>query len=165
MKKLFLYILGTALFVVAVGLLFKNPDFFKFKNNLSTESTEVRNIKVDSKTIEVEVADSDQERTLGLGKRDSLSENKGMLFVFPKKSTMVNFWMKDMRFPIDIIWISNGKIVQIDKNAKVESGVSDSQMTIYSPGQPVDYVLEVNAGFCERNNIKTGSTFQMLFDL
>ena len=62
-----------------------------------------------------------------------------------------------MLIPLDIIWIGNGKIVKIDENVPAPvAGTSDSKLLNYSPGSPIDYVLEVNAGFSDKNNFKVG---------
>jgi hypothetical protein len=78
-----------------------------------------------------------------------------MLFLYNIKRPAV-FWMKGMRFPLDIIWIADGKVVQIDKQAPHEPGVADPDLKRYISNEPVDAVLEVNAGFAEKNGIKVG---------
>jgi uncharacterized membrane protein (UPF0127 family) len=107
--------------------------------------------------IPVEIADEEPERSIGLAKYDTLAENEGMLFVFGAK-TPVHFWMKNMKFAIDMIFIADNKIVSISENAAPEPGVADSGLKLYSPTEPVNYVLEVNAGFVEKNNIKIGDS-------
>lgn len=113
-------------------------------------------VKINDIAIEVDIADNKQERSQGLSGRDSLAENEGMLFVFERHTTPT-FWMKDMNFPIDIIWISDERIVQIDESVpNPEPGTSLSKLPLYAPSQPVNYVLEVNAGFSEDNGIGVG---------
>jgi len=64
-----------------------------------------------------------------------------------------------MKIAIDIIWLKNGKIIQIDKNvAPPTAGTSDKNLKLYSPKTAVDYVLEVNFGYSDLNNIKVGDT-------
>jgi len=92
---------------------------------------------------------------------DSLEDGKGMLFDFGKKDIFPNFWMKDMKFAIDIIWINDNRIVDIDRDVKPEPGRSDSELTLYIPPKPIDYVLEVNAGYAERNGIEVGDSVQI----
>ena len=84
-----------------------------------------------------------------------------MLFVFETKNVTPSFWMKDMQIPLDLIWIKDGKIVKIDKNAPVEKDVPDNKLKIYSAGSPIDYVLEVNAGYSEKNIIGEGSSVEV----
>lgn len=114
-------------------------------------------ILVGSTRVEVEIADSPHAMKLGLGGRDSLPANRGMLFVYSQKTPAV-FWMKGMRFPLDIIWIADGKVVQIDEKVPAEPGVAEENLKTYVSGEPVDMVLEVNAGFSDENNIKIGDS-------
>jgi len=100
-------------------------------------------------------ADGEVERRVGLSKHKSLPENEGMLFVFNSSAHPV-FWMKDMDFAIDILWIADGKIFQIDANAEPEPDRSDVELTRYLPSESPDYVLELNAGFSEQYDIQVG---------
>jgi uncharacterized membrane protein (UPF0127 family) len=80
-----------------------------------------------------------------------------MFFVFTQKDIKPPFWMKDMKFAIDILWINDNEIVQIDKNVQPpESGTTDTNLILYVPNQPIDYVLEMAAGFTEEHNIEVG---------
>lgn len=110
--------------------------------------------------VKAEVVDTELDRAIGLSKYDSLPKDAGMLFVFEPDSSP-KFWMKDMKFAIDMIWISKGKVIQIDNDAEPEPGVPDSKLKIYPPSDPIDYVLEVNAGFSKENNIKLGSSVEI----
>lgn len=159
MKKILLPLLGTAIFIIVLGFLTKNS-LIKTPQGIQTQ-TPTKSIKVGDKTVAVEVADTDAKRQKGLGGKLILPENQGMLFVFDQKQGYHSFWMKDMQIPIDIIWISGNKIVQIDKNAKPEPGVSDKDLKRYMSQNPVDYVLEVNTGWSDRNNIKVGDTIAL----
>jgi uncharacterized protein len=109
-------------------------------------------------SMEVEIAATPEERAKGLSGRQSLKEDSGMLFNFPDYQAR-DFWMKDMGFPLDIIWISGGKIVGIEKNVQPEGDTP--QKRYYSPG-PVNQVLEVNAGWCDKNGIIVGQTFSLI---
>lgn len=159
MKKVFLPIAAAALFIVVVGLLTKKLEkdsSIKFNNFKKTEAPQ-KFVSIGETKIEVEVADTNSERRQGLSKKDSLAENRGMLFVFDQKGTKPVFWMKDMRIAIDILWISDSKIIQIDKNVPPPAdGTSDKDLKLYTPKEPVDYVLEVNTGFSDKNEIKEG---------
>ena len=94
----------------------------------------------------------------GLSVKNQLRENESMLFVFeePLRHT---FWMKDMKFPIDIIWLdSNGKIVHIEENL-----IPCPLVLIcpsYAPNADSQYVLETIAGFAQRLNISLGTTIK-----
>lgn len=102
--------------------------------------------------IPVYIADTPRVRTRGLSNKTYLKENKGMLFVF-EKPDIYSFWMKDMNFPIDIIWIdADEKVVFIKENIGPET-----YPELFTPNQPALYVLEVNAGFARQNGIVVGS--------
>ena len=110
--------------------------------------------------IPVEVADTLKKRSLGLGKRTSLKKGWGMLFVFEKRKPH-RFWMKDMQFPLDIIWLDNHRIVHIIHNAEpVNSKVEPEVMT--SP-VPVNFVLEIAAGRAAKLQLKTGQRMNFKF--
>lgn len=103
--------------------------------------------------IPIELARTETERERGLSGRASLDEGSGMLFIFEKPG-VYSFWMPDMRFPIDIIWINGGKIVDISEN--VSNEFDPAEPVYYFPSAPIQYVLEVNAGFAKSNGIKVG---------
>ena len=79
--------------------------------------------------IPVEVADTLKKRSLGLGKRTSLKKGWGMLFVFEKRKTH-RFWMKDMQFPLDIIWLDNHRIVHIIHNVQPFNSDDEPELLI-----------------------------------
>ena len=82
-----------------------------------------------------------------------------MLFTFDPQNVTPGFWMKEMLIPIDIIWIEGGHVVKIDKNVEApKENTPDSELKIYTPDTPIDYVLEVNAGFSDKNSIKVTDT-------
>jgi uncharacterized membrane protein (UPF0127 family) len=109
-------------------------------------------VSVGGTAFTAEVADSEAKRELGLGKRDSMPADRGMYFTFPAANYWV-FWMKDMRFPIDIVWIYDGKVVDVTANAPVPKGVP---LETFSPAAPADAVLELNAGTAAKKGISPG---------
>ena len=114
-------------------------------------------INIGGKILKVELAITPEGRTKGLSGRNELKEDESILFVFDYPS-LYPFWMKDMNFPIDIIWIDeNYKIVFIKKNAQPES-----YPETFSPPVESSYVLEVNALFSDKNNLKVGDIVQFL---
>lgn len=115
-------------------------------------------VKIGDASINVEIADTEQERRVGLSGRDSLAPGWGMLFVFETENVRQGFWMKNMKFPIDIIWINNNQVSQIA--GKVPNPVPetpDSSLKIYTAREPFDFVLETEAGFVEKNGIEVGN--------
>ncbi|MCC6290679.1 DUF192 domain-containing protein [Candidatus Nomurabacteria bacterium] len=96
-------------------------------------------IILDGKKIDLELAQTPEEMTRGLSGREGLPEDSGMLFVYPE-DTVPAFWMKDMRFPIDIIWLDkNWMVVGIEKNL-----LPSTYPQTFSPPKPIRYVLEKN---------------------
>ena len=110
--------------------------------------------------IPVEVADTLKKRRLGLGKRTSLKKGWGMLFVFEKRKPH-RFWMKDMQFPLDIIWLENHRIVHIIHNAKPANS-KDEPEVMTSP-VAVNFVLEIAAGRAAKLRLKVGQRMKFKF--
>jgi len=103
----------------------------------------------------VEVADTPWERSRGLSDRDMLPDGRGMLFVFENPGKYA-FWMYRMRFPLDIIWVSeDGRVVHIVENAP--PCPANGPCPSYQPSEDALYVVEVNAGFAEKHGIRLGS--------
>jgi uncharacterized membrane protein (UPF0127 family) len=106
--------------------------------------------------INIELANTKEIRSKGLGYRDSLATTSGMLFIHetPQKYT---YWMKGMKFPIDIMWISGDTIADIIPNVPPPiEGQTDDTLERYQSTVEVDKVLETNAGFVMQNNILEG---------
>ena len=110
--------------------------------------------------IPVEVADTPKKRSLGLGKRPSLKKGWGMLFVFEERKPH-RFWMKDMQFPLDIIWLDNHRIVNINQNAK--PATSDNEPDVMTSPVPVNFVLEIAAGRAAKLRLKKGQQMKFKF--
>lgn len=113
-------------------------------------------IQIDNKIITVEIADTVISREQGLSGRNELPKDHGMLFRFPF-SARHGFWMRDMKFPIDIIWIKNNKVIGISKQAHPDFEKSFWQLPIYYPPESVDTVLEVSAGLTDLYSWQIGS--------
>lgn len=109
--------------------------------------------KINSRTFKLYVAKSDKDKQIGLSKYKKIDSTQGMVFSFPKAS-YYPFWMKEMKFPIDIIFIKEGKIVTIYKN--VPTPINNSNPPVYNSTVPADTVLEVNAGLSQKYNFKEG---------
>lgn len=108
--------------------------------------------------LNLEIADSPQERAQGLMFRDNLASDSGMLFIFETDSDYA-FWMKNTKIPLDIIWLdSDYRIVGIREN--VAPCVADP-CTMYSVGVPARMVLETNAGIVQQNNVRSSQKVQI----
>lgn len=148
---------GTIIFVslvaviVIANLIWVNTKY-ELEDAPAPKYTEVEYVNLGGAVIKVEVVDTPEGLSLGLSGRDSLPEGEGMLFVFPDSAEHF-FWMKDMKFSIDIIWISeDGQVVYVKENATPESFPA-----VFRPERNAKYVLEVNAGFAKKNKITVDS--------
>ncbi len=123
----------------------------------------VKYLKIAGQNIKVDLALTPEQQAKGLSGRSRLPEGEGMLFVFPRPGKYL-FWMKDMKFAIDIIWLAETprlveegagggdlKIVYIKRDARPED-----YPDTYQPDTDAKYVLEVSSGFSDRNNLKIG---------
>lgn len=98
------------------------------------------------------IANTEDKKILGLSYRESLNRDQSMLFVYDEPG-IYGIWMKDMKFPIDIIWFDkNMRAVSIKKSVD-----PDTFPEVFEPSQEVSFVLETNAGFVDKNNITLGS--------
>lgn len=146
-------------FLVAVIL---GSLYLSFRTDLSqlplpiSKQAEVKRIKVASTIINAEIADTPKLRTQGLAGREKLASDSGVLFIF-SESKKYQFWMKNMKLAIDMIFISDGNVVDILKNVPPPTlGTKDEALPIYQPVLPVNMVLEVGSGFVDANGIKLG---------
>lgn len=144
MKRAVLISIGAALFcVVLYAALMQKPHY--------------KEVRVGDTSVQVEVVEDVASQQRGLSGRSSLAEGSGMLFVFGREDTWA-FWMKDMRFSIDIIWAaSNGEIVHIERSVSPETYPKS-----FAPPVPARYVLEVPAGFSERHALQRGMRLDIL---
>lgn len=128
------------------------PDF-------SAAGTET--MKIGDKSISVEIADSPEEHEKGLSDRENLARDRGLLFVMPKDGGAI-FVMRRMKFPIDIIWINDNKVIGFTENLLPPTeATSDDKLIQYSSPAPVDYVLEVNSGFVKENKLTTDAPVEL----
>lgn len=108
----------------------------------------------DEYKLELEVADSNEERSIGLMYRENLCESCGMLFVY-ENDTNSGFWMKNCRVPLDIVFIDDeGKIIDI----KSDFEICDENCPTYSPDEKYRYAIEVNGGWTTENDVNKGDT-------
>lgn len=121
---------------------------------ITTSYTKNPSVTIKDKTFYVDVAKTDQEKEKGLSVYDSLPISRGMVFPF-EKADYYGFWMKNMKFPIDIIYIRQGKIVDIFKNVPPPKSINDT-LSIVKPRETSDTVLEINAGLSDRYGYKIG---------
>ncbi len=112
--------------------------------------------------VDVEVVQTQGNRMRGLQFRDSLGEDKGMLFIFPG-SQRHRFWMKDTKIPLDIVWFDSAqRVVHIKNNIPP---CQQDPCPTYAPPSEALYVLEVNAGHAKRMGLQKGDRLDLYLGL
>ena len=122
-----------------------------------------RTVRVGDASFTVEVADKPELRYQGLSGRPALPAGTGMLFVFQREGTHT-FWMKDMRFPLDMMWIDAAcTVVHVTRNVPPpEPGQALSDLPTYGPTTSVLYVLEINAGAAGLAGVRLGDPVRFI---
>lgn len=149
MKKILalLVLLFAMLIGIAVAQQYiKNPQTFGKKPTAT----------IDGHTYNLLIAKTAKEKEIGLSQTQKLDKDSAMLFPFDKAG-YYSFWMKDMKFPIDIIFINTDKIVTIHQNVQPPKTQNET-LPIFQPKSPSDKVLEINAGQSAQYNFKEGDT-------
>ena len=143
LRKTFFLLLGLALVFWSFSEVLKKPAPAKYQ-----VAPVLPTLVIEGRKLPVEIADTPEKREQGLSGRESLPEGSGMLFIFENPATY-GFWMKEMRFPIDIVWLSGEvgsstdpiKVIDIERNVQ-----PNTFPHIFYPPVPVKYVLETNPG-------------------
>lgn len=143
MKKKWLIIISILVFTLLFVL------YFHTKKAIAPNTAKV---SISSNIIDVDLAKTSDQRTKGLSNRDNMCENCGMLFLF-NNLDLHNFWMGGMRFPLDILYIRDNEIVEIFEQVPI---LTDNDYTRIYPEEYANKVLELNALWCQKNNIKIG---------
>ena len=132
------------------------------ENDFLVKLSQYRNLTVtiDGYNISAFVADTDDKRSKGLSGVENMSGNQGMLFVFNYPSKQ-GFWMKEMMFPLDIIWLdSNNSVIHIEKKLQPCTCLF-SYCTVYSPSRDAKYVLETISGFTDLHSLNEGDKIKI----
>ena len=145
MNKKYLFIIVTFLLIIG--------GFFLLAKKPQQKSTE---ILINNKKLQIEIMQTEEEKAKGLSDRKNLCSNCGLLFVYDSEG-IYSFWMRRMYFDIDILWLNKDRVVDIIYDAKKPTAEEfESPRIIYQSKVPADKVLEVNAGWVEKNGIKIG---------
>lgn len=144
-----------ALIFSIIGLLGATAIFYVIFSKNKNGDISWQNYKIGSAEIQVQIANTVKTRMEGLSGREKLADNEGMLFVFPY-SGKHGFWMKDMNFDLDIVWIKENKIVGISEGVKKPETKNMLSLETFYPPEDVNMVLEVNSGFSKANGLKIG---------
>lgn len=153
MKKIFALII--ILFGILLGIVVAQNYLSKNNSPFSKTGT----IAINEQKIKLDIADTDEKKEIGLSNKENIPNDRGMLFTFDKPD-YYSFWMKNMKFPIDIIFIKDGTIVTIFENVNPPAS-SEQSTPIYQPKSPADMVLEINAGLSSKYGFKEGSKVKL----
>ncbi len=130
-------------------------------NKVVSPSEDLPTAEINGYVFNLEIADDLEEMKQGLSGREGLAEDQGMLFIYAKK-TPVSFWMKDMKFNIDLLWIDGNEIVGLEKNMQAFGDLKVGyDLPRYNSPQPIDRVLEIKAGKIDELNIKVGDIINL----
>ena len=124
-------------------------------------ATETAIVEFGHDTISAEIADTPELRERGLGYRDVLQPGTGMLFVYDIPAAR-SFWMKGMRFCLDIVWIELNRIQGAAESVCPEPGTDDADLHRYVSPVPVAYVLELPAGWLDTNDYDSGDAVELV---
>lgn len=144
-------LLGCVFFILGIIVILQ----FKSKAPIILlKNTKEPKVTINSTTFIVMLATTSAERERGLSGRVNMAENKGMLFIFDYPSHY-SFWMHEMKFPLDMIFILNDRVVSIYENLPP---LTDGYPNPAQWGSEVvsDRVLEINAGLAKKYGIKVG---------
>ena len=148
-------VLFVVLLILLLGI--KLSKDYQEKGTLPFSSK--KEVSIKDKTFSVSVAKTQQEKQTGLSKNTSLSETEGMVFPFEKPDYYL-FWMRDMKFPIDIIYARDNKIVSIFENIQPPLPENKSPDVI-KPDEPANIVVEIHAGLSSKYNFKKGDEIKL----
>ena len=145
----------AALLGVALGAIFALPRITKDFARVEFPASSV--------SVAAELATDPESQRIGLSGRDAIGEKNGMLFLFDHPDRY-GIWMKGMKFPIDIFWIRNGIVADVEEQAPAPPLASqDASLPVYRPDVPADMVLEVRSGFARAYHIRIGDAVNIVF--
>lgn len=155
-------VLGVVLILLVVSFIFVVRKFTvtklieetPIKKQVTLEDGMFTGVSVGGVVISAEIAKSNDKKAEGLSNMKNLEEGKGMLFIFGS-SGLYPFWNKDTFIPLDILWIENEKVVYIGELPAFSGG----ETAVAASDKKANFVLEVNAGFVKKHNIKIGDSF------
>ncbi len=142
------------IFVVIATIIYQRYATNASSGKSSSQAQNTATVTIRNYTFKLYFATSSEEKQIGLSSRQSLPQDYGMLFQFGTPDYYI-FWMKNMKFPIDIIFIRDNKIVSIIENAPPLKP-NDQKPLTYKPKSPADTVLEINSGLSKKYGFKIG---------
>jgi len=120
-------------------------------------------VSLKNETLHVLIADSIYRQQKGLSGRTSISPYDGMVFPFSLLGKHA-FVMRNMNFPIDIIWLKKGEVVDYAPNVQIEPDHNESTYIRYTPRTDDDMVLELPAGWAQAHDLRIGDKMTLVED-
>jgi uncharacterized membrane protein (UPF0127 family) len=157
LKNTLFLLLGIGIIVWSFYAFLQKPAPERYQDPIENSQQTIedrgyKTLKIGDQSVVVELAETDEERARGLSGRKSLESGHGMIFSFEEPG-LYGFWMKEMLFSIDIIWIdADWKIVEVELDVAPETFPQ-----IFAPKIPIKYVLELTSGEFEKLNVDIGS--------
>lgn len=155
--------IGVILFLASQVLLFATPpiqqvptDVLQMRqSSTSYGDYDFKPVTIGSKTYTMYIADTEEKRAQGLSGVEHMNSTDGLAFIFDVPYNYA-FWMKDMNFPLDFIYVDQGKVVDLIENVLPESYPDTIQ-----PSVPASIVIELNAGQIHENGVKVGDPIEL----
>ena len=119
------------------------------------------NIVLDGERLNILIARNMDQQYKGLSDRNDLGKYDGMLFVY-QDAFRIGVVMRDMRFPIDVVWSNDGVVVDIAPNLQPEPGVKNEDLRVYFPRDKANSFLELEAGWAKKHDLKIGDKLEIL---
>ena len=144
--------------IVCAILLIGAMTLFEYAKEKAPRPSDISAVQIGKVSFTVNLALTDAEREQGLSGQTDLAPNTGLLFVFDTPGSY-GFWMKDMKFPIDMVWVGENMRVVTTK----EGATPESYPQIFYPNAPSMYVIELPAGTMRVNNLSVGDSVKFLY--
>jgi hypothetical protein len=151
-KKFILLLILLIALSISLGFLLYKLTTKKIVSN-GQNNPKLPQLTVGSCTFNVDLATTEAQKMQGLSGKKKMAKNSGMMFVYDDPQAYM-FWMKDMMFPLDFVWIKDDTIVDLHENVPVPT--SENNIARVAPKEPINKVLEINVGMIKECGIKVG---------
>ena len=151
---------NTIFLLIALFLIAAFLAYLTFRGGGQEEEEGLTRLRVGEVDVLVELAETPSAWTQGLSGRERLGEDEGMLFIFPN-SARRRFWMYKMRFALDMLFIDQGRVVEIREDVPAPVGEQDGTEIVVESSASAQWVLEVNSGWMERQGVGVGDSVEL----
>lgn len=146
--------LWISIIVIALGVIIA-----LYMKTLAKRESTTAVLRVGQASYQVATLDTVASQAMGLSGLPTMAENVGALFVFGTVDPRY-FWMHDMRFSLDVVWIRDGVVIGLQENIP-HPAANDGQIARFQSSEPCNWVLELNAGQIAKQGIKVGDTVEL----